>query len=82
MPGSRWEIPGSTSARPTWWGSWQRAEGALTKTVGESRLVALPYDPQKPFGLTQMFCFARVMPIRGKDFAVFLFDEKEMPRFP
>lgn len=63
-------------------GQLQRAEGALTKTVGESRLVALPYDPQKPFGLTQMFCFARVMPIRGKDFAVFLFDEKEMPRFP
>lgn len=60
----------------------QKVEGALVKTAGKNRLVALPYDPQKPFGLTRMFCFARVTAIRGKPFAVFLFDEDEIPRFP
>lgn len=60
----------------------QKVEGALLKTVGGSRLVALPYDPQKPFGLVRMFCFARVIQIHGKLFAVFMFDENDMPQFP
>lgn len=60
----------------------QKTEGALTRPAGEGRLVALPYDPQKPFGLTRMFCFAQVTAIHGRDFAVFSFDKKEMPRFP
>ena len=53
--------------------------GVLTRTAAERRLVALPYDPGKPFPLTPMFCLARVRDIGGKRYAVYAFDEKEWP---
>ena len=53
--------------------------GAMTGKQGNNRLLALPYDPAKPFPLPPLFCLARVRMIRGKPYVVYAFDEKEWP---
>lgn len=54
-------------------------QGALTRTGQGRRFLALPYDREKPFLLTALFCFARVRRIQGREYAVFAFDEEENP---
>ncbi len=56
-------------------------QGALTKRVRGQCLLALPYDRERPFILTALFCFARVRRIEGREYAVFAFDETEQPVF-
>nr|WP_325211514.1 hypothetical protein [uncultured Oscillibacter sp.] len=56
-------------------------QGALLLRVGETRCLALPYDPAKPFPLTTLFCFARIRSIGGAAYAVFAFDGRDRPVF-
>lgn len=58
------------------------ARGALLRREGKMRLLALPYDKEKPFPLTALFCFACIKRIRGQTYAVYGFDEKDWPVFP
>ena len=46
------------------------------------RYVAIPYDPKQPFPMTRLFCFARVCRIEERMYAVFAFDQDELPVFP
>ena len=55
--------------------------GAMTRTVGEVRLLALPYDEKKPFPLTPLFCLAQLKSICGKRYVVYAFDGREWPVF-
>lgn len=55
--------------------------GALTRTEGGYRYVALPYDREKAFPLPAMFCLARVRTIRGGLYVVYAFDAREAPVF-
>ena len=55
--------------------------GALTRTEGTLRHLALPYDKRKPFPLPTLFCFARLREIGGRPYVVYRFDEGERPAF-
>jgi len=57
------------------------AQGALTRSAGEVRYLALPYDSRKPFPLTTLFCFARVRKIGTGSYVVYAFDGQERPCF-
>ena len=52
----------------------------LWRRAGGLRQLALPYDPARPFPLTRLFCFARIMTIRGRRYAVYAFDGENRPR--
>jgi len=82
-PGSRWKDlaqPEACFRTPTLRKALRGAQGALyCRERGELRL-ALPFDPQEPFLLTQMFCFARVERIGDRQYAVFSFDKEELPK--
>lgn len=58
------------------------ATGVLTREESGCRLLALPFDPHRPFLLTALFCFARIRKIGGGDYAIFAFDKGENPVFP
>lgn len=82
--GETWEAAPSPESlfRTPWLRQQLRGiSGALTGKAGEKRLLALPYDPAKPFPLPPLFCLARVRTIRGARFVVYAFDEKEWPVF-
>lgn len=53
----------------------------MTCTEGTVRCLALPYDPKKPFPLTELFCFARLRYLGEKAYIEFRFDEKDWPVF-
>lgn len=55
---------------------------ALLCRRGELRLLALPFDIREPFPWPELFCFARILPWQGRDWAVFAFDPREMPVIP
>lgn len=57
------------------------AQGALLRRAGETRYLALPYDPAKPFPLTTLFCFARLRSVGGTACVVYAFDEQDRPVF-
>ena len=59
----------------------QSVPGALARTEGALRYVAVPYDPARPFPLTSLFCFARICRIGSRDYAVFAFDKEGRPAF-
>ena len=50
------------------------------KPLGEGRCLAVPIDDGKPFLLARYFCFAKVVRLWGKPYAVFWFDENDCPR--
>lgn len=56
--------------------------GALVRTGGGRRFLALPYDSGKSFPLPTLFCFASIRSINGGRYAVFAFDSEERPVFP
>lgn len=56
--------------------------GALTRQAGSVRQLALPYDRERPFPLTTLFCFAQLRRIGGAFYAVYAFDGEERPLFP
>ena len=53
--------------------------GVRVQQDGERLLLALPYDARRPFLLAALFCFARILRIDGKSYAVFAFDGAEWP---
>ena len=55
--------------------------GLLTRSGDGRRYVAAPYDAGRPFPLPALFCFARVVRIGGRIYAVFAFDKGEQPVF-
>lgn len=57
------------------------AQGALLRRAGETRYLALPYDPAKPFPLTTLFCFACLRTVAGAAYVVFAFDGQDRPVF-
>jgi len=57
------------------------AQGALTRRAGETRYLALPYDPKKPFPLTTLFCFAHIRSVGAGTYVVYGFDGQERPVF-
>ena len=59
----------------------QNTQGVLTRTEGERRFLAIPYDAKQPFPLTALFCFARLRPVGGKPYVVYGFDKEEWPVF-
>lgn len=56
------------------------SEDTLWRQAGSLRQLALPYDPKRPFPLVRLFCFARIMTIRGRRYAVYAFDREDRPR--
>ena len=54
---------------------------ALWRRRDAHRCLALPFDCRQPFPLAEMFCFARICTIAGRQYAVFAFDDREQPVF-
>ena len=60
----------------------KRLQDACGVLVCQSRghcFLAFPFDPGRPFPMTDLFCFARVRRIRQREYAVFCFDGEENP---
>ena len=57
------------------------ARGALTRKVGDTRYLALPYDQGKAFPLTTLFCFAHIRRIGEAAYVVYAFDRQDHPVF-
>lgn len=49
----------------------------LTKQGASGRWIAFPYDKGKCFHLVDLFCFAELARINGREYLVFCFDRKE-----
>lgn len=80
-----WEAVGQPEGLlPAGWVSKQLQDvpGVLTQRAGALRRVAIPYDPQRPFPLAALFCFAKIQRIGGCVYAVYAFNEGEMPVMP
>ena len=60
-------------------GEGQSWEGAVWRREGERTLLALPFDPARPFPLVRLFCFARIMTVCRRRCAVFCFDKEDRP---
>ncbi len=62
-----------------WWNKLSAISGSKTKQVGAKRLLAVAYQPQKPFPLMNFFCFCKpttigqslylVLTVEGDDIA-------------
>ena len=55
--------------------------GALWCWSGRGRLLAIPYAPDAPFPLAELFCFARICCVMGKWCVVYRLDEQNSPIF-
>lgn len=55
--------------------------GAQTCREGGGRLLALPFDPCRPFPLQELFCFARIRRVGGGLCAVYRVDGQGRPIF-
>lgn len=58
-----------------------RTRGALCCRQGDGNLLALPYAPDAPFPLTELFCLAQVREIAGKRYVVYHLDSQNSPIF-
>lgn len=56
-------------------------KGALFRTEGGRKYLALPYDSGRPFPLPTLFCLASIRSVNGERYAVFAFDGEESPVF-
>ena len=56
--------------------------GALWRRERDQKLLALPYAPDRPFPLPELFCFAQIRTIRGESYAVYRFSGAGEPVFP
>ena len=56
-------------------------KGVLVCRGGERCFVAIPFDADSPFPLTEMFCLAHVRRFGQRQYAVFCFDREENPKF-
>ena len=55
--------------------------GALLCRGDDATLLALPYAPDAPFPLSELFCFARIRCVMGKWCVVYRLDEQNSPIF-
>ena len=55
--------------------------GVLCCAAGKERMVAVPYEPKKPFPLMPMFCFASLQSIDARAYLVVRLNEEERPIF-
>ncbi|MBU5626988.1 hypothetical protein KQI82_08725 [Oscillibacter sp. MSJ-2] len=60
-------------------GQLRDVEGALWRERDGGRQLALPFDSRRPFLLTELFCFARIRLLQGRQYAVFTFDRQDQP---
>ena len=68
--------------RPLWLRrQMQGMQGVKTRKGEGSRFVAIPYAKNKPFPLPALFCFARIVEMGEREYAVFAFDERDWPQF-
>ena len=58
------------------------ATGTLWRAEKGGRCLALPYAPDAPFPLAELFCFAKIDKINGKDYIVYRFDASGWPIMP
>lgn len=56
-------------------------EGARFRRTGERRELALPYAPDAPFPLEELFCLARIQSVCGRLCAVYCVDGDGRPIF-
>ena len=56
--------------------------GALCCAVGARRYLAIPWQEGEAFPLTELFCFARLHTMGGREWVFFAFDETGNPVFP
>lgn len=71
-----------TVFRTPWLRRSLQGSGAVLVRQEEGRLLlAIPYDPAKPFPLVPLFCFAKLCRIHGKPYLCFAFNEAEVPIF-
>ena len=79
----QWEPLPPEAFREGWIrGRLRREREVLFARRGETRVVALPFDPEKPFPWPELFCLARIAVWRGREWAVFAFDGRERPILP
>ena len=57
----------------------QGREGALGRKERGLRLLALPFRIGDPFPMPDLFCFARILTIQHRTYAVFAFDGSDFP---
>lgn len=55
--------------------------GALWCRSDRGKLLAIPYAPDAPFPLSELFCFARIGCVMGKWCVVYRLDEQNLPIF-
>lgn len=55
--------------------------GVLMRREENRLFLALPFNKENSFPLTAIFCFAQIRYIRGQNYAVYSFNEKEWPVF-
>ena len=60
----------------------EKIEGALWREERGQRQLALPYAPERPFPLVELFCFAQVRLIEGKSYVIYRFDREDHPALP
>ena len=58
-----------------------RTRGGLCCREQGDSFLALPYAPDAPFPLEELFCFAEVRRIADKDYVVYRLNEKKEPIF-
>ena len=56
--------------------------GALCRKDGARRYLAIPWQEGEAFPLTELFCFARLRTMGGREWVFFTFDETGNPVFP
>ena len=79
---AEWEPMAGDVFRTPWLRQQLREKtGVLVRQTGSRRLLAIPYDGKTAFPLPAVFCFSVIRRIRGKEYAVFAFDEEEWPVF-
>ncbi len=56
-----------------------RFPGALICERERETLLAIPCAENKPFPLPELFCLARIAPVRGRRCVIYRLDEKKTP---
>ena len=56
--------------------------GVLLRREGDRRLIAIPWDAEKPFPMTPLFCFAKICRMESISYVIFAFDGREKPLMP
>lgn len=65
----------------SWIADRKSISGAVWRRTEERFFLAIPYESNRPFPLSKLFCFAQVQQFRGKTHVIFTFDWKGRPIF-